>query len=126
MFRTLVFFLSAGFIVYLLSLPYLFRNPPTAKAEVAVEKVINEGMEKVADLTAEVKAQMPQKTFTPERQVRLTAGIVVLVGLLLGLFISEWFYLFPLFMGMGLISAGLTGHSILTAVLSHMPWNGSF
>lgn len=44
-----------------------------------------------------------------ERFVRRVAGTVVLAGLLLGRFVSPWFYLVVAFAGMNLIQSTVTG-----------------
>lgn len=62
-------------------------------------------------------------TMSMERQIRLTAGIIVVLGLLLGFFVTPWFYLIVLFMGAGLIFSGLTGECGLGVLLMHLPWN---
>jgi rhodanese-related sulfurtransferase len=57
------------------------------------------------------------------RQVQLTVGIGVLIGVALAAFVSPWFLLIPAFLGAGLAFAGATGMCGLAAVLSFMPWN---
>ena len=57
-----------------------------------------------------------------ERQVRIGAGALVAAGSLLSL---AWpsFAILPLFIGCGLVFAGITGFCGLGLVLRHMPWN---
>lgn len=58
-----------------------------------------------------------------ERQVRLIAGLMVLMGSLLALFVSPaWVYL-PLMMGAGLTVAGLTNWCGMAFILAALPWN---
>lgn len=57
------------------------------------------------------------------RQVQITAGSLVLLGTLLGVFLSEWFLIIPGFVGAGLIFAGASGFCGMAAVLTYMPWN---
>ena len=57
------------------------------------------------------------------RQVQITAGTLVLAGLLLGLFISPAFFGVSAFVGTGLAFAGITGWCGMARVLSFMPWN---
>lgn len=58
-----------------------------------------------------------------ERQVRLGAGLLVLLGVLLSMIVSkQWIYLSG-FVGLGLTFAGLTSFCPMAAVLARMPWN---
>lgn len=58
-----------------------------------------------------------------ERQVQLVAGLSIATGVLLGLFISTWFFLIPLFFGCGLAFAGITGWCGLGILLAKLPCN---
>mgnify|MGYP006132858297 CR=1 FL=1 len=58
-----------------------------------------------------------------ERQVRITAGSLVVFGGLLGLFISPWFYGLSGFVGVGLVFAGVTDTCGMGMILARMPWN---
>ncbi len=57
------------------------------------------------------------------RQVQIGAGGLALGGTLLGLAASPWFFAFPLFVGAGLLFAGLTGLCGMTRLLMRAPWN---
>ena len=58
-----------------------------------------------------------------QSQTRFIAGLMVLVGVLLGVFVNKnWLYLSG-FVGCGLLLAGLTGWCGLSRLLSKMPWN---
>lgn len=57
------------------------------------------------------------------RQVQIGAGSFVLLGALLGLLASPWFFAIPLFVGAGLIFAGVTGFCGMARVLMLAPWN---
>ena len=57
------------------------------------------------------------------RQVQITAGSLVVVGLLLGTFVAEPFYLLSAFVGCGLVFAGVSGFCGMAKVLALMPWN---
>ena len=57
-----------------------------------------------------------------ERQVRITAGGIVMIGILLG-FLSSWFYCLSALMAFSLIIGGIRGRCPLVYVLSEMPWN---
>ena len=58
-----------------------------------------------------------------ERQAQIGAGILTLLGVLLGTFVNNIFYVIPAFTGSGLIFAGVTGWCGLGIFLSKMPWN---
>ncbi|OGL48759.1 MAG: hypothetical protein A3C43_08725 [Candidatus Schekmanbacteria bacterium RIFCSPHIGHO2_02_FULL_38_11] len=58
-----------------------------------------------------------------ERQVRFLAGTIVLVFSLLALFINQWFALGSLFIGGGLIFAGITNKCGMAALLLKLPYN---
>jgi len=58
-----------------------------------------------------------------QRQVQIGAGTLALVGTLLGLFVSPWFFAVPAFIGAGLITAGLTGFCGMARILMRAPWN---
>ena len=58
-----------------------------------------------------------------ERQVRLAAGIMVLIGTLMSLFVSpSWIYL-AVFVGAGLTFAGATDLCLMASLLAKLPWN---
>lgn len=58
-----------------------------------------------------------------ERQVRLIAGLLVLIGSLLTVFgFGSWVYL-AMFIGAGLTFSGLTNFCGMASILGWMPWN---
>lgn len=57
------------------------------------------------------------------RQVQITAGGLVVLGLALAWLVSPWFALLSAFVGAGLMQAGLTGTCGMAMLLKHMPWN---
>lgn len=61
-----------------------------------------------------------------QRQVQLGAGALAFFGTLLGLVASPWFFAVPLFVGGGLMTAGITGFCGMAQVLIRMPWNRAF
>jgi rhodanese-related sulfurtransferase len=58
-----------------------------------------------------------------QRQVQIGAGALALLGTLLGLLLSPWFFAIPLFVGAGLLAAGMTGFCGMANLLLHAPWN---
>lgn len=58
-----------------------------------------------------------------ERQVRIAAGFLVLIGVVLGFQISTNFFLLSGFVGAGLMFAGITDTCMMGMLLARMPWN---
>jgi len=58
-----------------------------------------------------------------ERQVRIVAGLLILVGAGLGRFVHPGFYGLSAFVGAGLVFAGVTDFCGMAIVLGRMPWN---
>ena len=57
------------------------------------------------------------------RQVQITAGALVLTGILLGAFVAPGFFALSAFVGAGLMFAGVTGWCGMANLLRVMPWN---
>jgi rhodanese-related sulfurtransferase len=57
------------------------------------------------------------------RQVRITAGLLVVTSVLLAHFVETAYILIAMFVGGGLTFAGVTGKCGMAAVLLRMPWN---
>lgn len=60
-----------------------------------------------------------------ERQVRITAGSLVVAGVLLGLLVHPGFVGLSAFVGAGLVFAGLTDTCAMGMLLARMPWNAA-
>jgi rhodanese-related sulfurtransferase len=58
-----------------------------------------------------------------QRQVQIGAGGLAFLGTLLGLTVSPWLLGVPLFVGGGLLLAGLTGFCGMALLLQRAPWN---
>lgn len=66
----------------------------------------------------------PLRTYwSLERQVRLGAGVLVLIGIALTLLVHRAWILMPVSVGAGLTFAGATDICIMGKLLAHMPWN---
>jgi hypothetical protein len=57
------------------------------------------------------------------RQVMIAAGSLVLIGVLLGAFVSSGFYVLSGLIGAGLVFAGVSGFCGMAKLLALMPWN---
>ena len=64
-----------------------------------------------------------RKTMSLERQVRITAGSLVVIGTVLGRFVHPGFYGLSAFVGAGLVFAGVTDTCGMGMLLARMPWN---
>jgi len=58
-----------------------------------------------------------------DRQVQITIGSGVLLGVVLGYFVSAAFLLLAAFFGAGLLYAGFSGTCTLALLMAKMPWN---
>lgn len=63
-----------------------------------------------------------KKTMSLERQVRIAAGLLILVGAVLSHFYA-WLWLIPAGVGAGLVFAGITDSCAMGMLLAKMPWN---
>jgi rhodanese-related sulfurtransferase len=64
-----------------------------------------------------------RKTISLERQVRIGAGSLVLLGVVLGFTVHPAFFLLSGFVGTGLVFAGITDWCGMGLLLARMPWN---
>ena len=74
------------------------------------------------------KAGLPVATDTRQpieimRQVQITAGSLVVVGVVLGFWIAPAFFGLSAFVGAGLVFAGVSGWCGMAKLLGLMPWN---
>lgn len=97
----------------------------------ACQKFIDAGFDRVVNVDGGVdaweSASLPvvrgKKTISLERQVRIAAGFLVLLGALLGLFVHPYFVGISAFVGAGLMFAGITDSCAMGMLLAKMPWN---
>lgn len=64
-----------------------------------------------------------KKAISLERQVRIAAGSLVVVGSVLGAFVSPYWIGLSAFVGAGLVFAGITDTCGMGMLLARMPWN---
>ncbi len=64
-----------------------------------------------------------KKAISLERQVRIAAGSLVLVGAILGYFVHPAFFGLSAFVGAGLVFAGISDTCGMGMLLARMPWN---
>ena len=63
------------------------------------------------------------KTISLERQVRIAAGSLVLIGVILGTWVNSWLYVLCGLVGAGLVFAGITDTCGMGMLLARAPWN---
>jgi rhodanese-related sulfurtransferase len=64
-----------------------------------------------------------RKVMSLERQVRIAAGSLVLIGAALGYFVHPYLIGIAAFVGAGLVFAGITDTCGMGMLLARMPWN---
>ncbi|MDM4015231.1 rhodanese-like domain-containing protein [Roseiconus lacunae] len=97
----------------------------------AAQKFIDAGIENVVSVdggtTAWTNAGLPvvrgRKSISLERQVRIAAGFLTLLGAALGFFVHPYFVALSAFIGAGLMFAGITDTCGMGMMLAKMPWN---
>ena len=97
----------------------------------AVDKFIKAGFTNVVNVeggttawqSAGLSIQRGKKAISLERQVRIVAGCIILVGSLLGIFVHPYFAGIAAFVGAGLTFAGITDTCGMGMMLAKMPWN---
>jgi rhodanese-related sulfurtransferase len=102
------------------------------RATKAAEKLAKEGFAQPVVVEggtlAWIEANLPVtrsavKVISLERQVRIAAGAIVLVGVLLAHFVDPRFIWLSGFVGAGLIFAGITDFCGMGLLLAKFPWN---
>jgi len=101
-----------------------------SRAKSAANKLNDAGIEAAiveggtdACLAAGLPCHRGKQTMSLERQVRIAAGSLVLLGTILGVTVSPWALLVPGFVGAGLVFAGVTDTCGMAMLLTKMPWN---
>ncbi len=97
----------------------------------ACERLVAAGVTNVVNVEGGVQAWeqagLPvvrgAKAMSLERQVRIAAGTLVLIGSLLGAFVHPYWIGLAAFVGAGLIFAGITDTCGMAMLLARMPWN---
>jgi rhodanese-related sulfurtransferase len=102
------------------------------RATKAAEKFSREGFSQLiiveGGTLAWIEANLPVtrssvKIISLERQVRIVAGSLVLIGVLLGWFVHRGFFGLSAFVGAGLVFAGITDFCGMGLLLAKLPWN---
>jgi len=102
-----------------------------SRSKSACEKFVAAGFANVVSVEGGTKAWddagLPvvrgEQSMSLERQVRIAAGFLVLLGTSLGVFVHPYILGLPAFVGAGLMFAGITDTCGMAMVLAKMPWN---
>jgi rhodanese-related sulfurtransferase len=102
-----------------------------ARGKMACEKLAAAGFAHLVNVEggtlAWEKAGLPvergKKAMSLERQVRIAAGSLVLIGTILGAFVHPYALALAGFVGAGLVFAGITDTCGMAMLLARMPWN---
>lgn len=103
-----------------------------ARAEMAAEKFARDNIDNAVVVEGGTLAwsnaglplkRGPAQAISLERQVRIAAGFLVLLGLLLAYFVHIVFVGLAAFVGAGLVFAGITDFCGMGLLLAKLPWN---
>ncbi len=102
------------------------------RAAIAAEHLLKAGHRDVHVVTGGTQAWASEglplegtgrKTISIERQVRIGAGSLVLLGVILGFLMNPGFFALSAFIGAGLVFAGITDWCGMGLLLARAPWN---
>lgn len=102
-----------------------------SRGKQACEKLHSSGFTKVVNVEGGTQAwdqagypvTRGKAVMSLERQVRIAAGSLVLIGVTLGVFVHPYWLLLSAFVGAGLVFAGVTDTCGMGLMLARMPWN---
>ncbi len=102
-----------------------------SRGKQACEKLLAAGLNQVINVEGGTlawdQAGLPvtrgKKVISLERQVRIAAGFLVLLGTTLGIFVNDYWLGLAAFVGAGLMFAGITDTCGMGMILARMPWN---
>ncbi len=104
-----------------------------ARANMAVAKlnkcddisfvVLEGGLNALKQHGIDIKNDDSRNIISLERQVRISAGLLILLTSMLGFIVHPMFYILTALIGAGLTFAGITDICMMGMVLARMPWN---
>jgi rhodanese-related sulfurtransferase len=102
-----------------------------ARGEKALKQLSAAGFPHVVNVEggtdAWVAANLPvlrgKKAISLDRQMRIVAGSLVIIGVVLGFLVHRYFFSLSAFVGAGLVMAGVTNICPMINMLAKMPWN---
>lgn len=101
------------------------------RVKIAYDHLVNSGITNCRILDGGITTWMAagnpvvrgKQAFSLERQVRLIAGALTVLGTGLGVLVNGWFLVLPAVVGAGLFHAGLTDSCLMATFLSRLPFN---
>lgn len=101
------------------------------RGKMACEKLLAAGIANVVNVeggtsaweTAGLPVVRGRKAMSIERQVRIAAGLLVVLGGVLALTVHPYFVVLSMFVGAGLAFAGITDSCAMGMLMAKMPWN---
>jgi rhodanese-related sulfurtransferase len=111
--------------------PLYFICRSGGRGQQACEKLLKAGFPNVVNVEGGTMACVVEglpvvrgkKAISLERQVRIVAGSLVVLGAVLGWFVHPAFLGLSAFVGTGLVFAGITDTCGMGMILARMPWN---
>lgn len=111
--------------------PLYFICRSGGRGQQACEQFLKAGYSSIVNIEggtlACVEAGLPvvrgKKAISLERQVRIAAGLLVLLGAGLGAFVNPLFIGLSAFVGAGLMFSGITDSCVMGMLMARMPWN---
>lgn len=110
----------------------IFHCHSGGRTEASATQILQTGFRKVYQLEGGIQGwrkaglrvnENAKAPISIMRQVQITAGSLVVLGIVLAVLVSPWFMLLSGFVGAGLAQAGVTGTCAMASMLKHMPWN---
>ncbi|MCA9041364.1 MAG: rhodanese-like domain-containing protein [Planctomycetaceae bacterium] len=102
------------------------------RGKMACEKLQAAGVENILNVEGGTSAWVERgydvvrgesKVISLERQVRIAAGALVLIGVITGFLVHPALFGIAAFVGAGLMFAGITDTCGMAMILARMPWN---
>ncbi len=110
----------------------IFHCRSGSRTAINAERLLRSGFREVYALHGGLEAwkraglpvhSKPRQPINTMRQVQMVIGPMILLGALLGAFVSPWFLLICGVVGAGVLNAGFTGVCPMERVIARMPWN---
>ncbi len=110
----------------------VFHCRSGGRTETAARQILKTGFKEVYQLEGGLQAwrkagyainENKRAPISIMRQVQITAGALVLLGVVLAVLVSPWFMALAGFVGAGLMFAGISGVCTMATILARMPWN---
>jgi rhodanese-related sulfurtransferase len=111
--------------------PYFFICRSGARGQKACERMQARGVQQLFNITGGTQAWeaagLPvvrgRKSMSLERQVRIVAGALVVLGVVLAATVHPYLIGISAFVGSGLVFAGVTDTCTMGLLLAKLPWN---